>query len=451
MSVLLATAIMFGLMVLLLILGLPIAFAMGGSAVLFGLATRGMGALFLMYAAVITNVRTIILIAIPLFVFMGNILEVSGLADNLFTAARKWMGGLKGGLAVATVVVCTIFAACTGVSAASTVTMGLVAFPSMLKRGYDKKLAAGCVMAGGALGQLIPPGLMFILYGFMAQESVGRLFAGGIVPGLILSGLFIAYVLIRCYKNPDMGPAVPYEERAGFTEKIVSLKAIVLPVLLVISVLGSIFSGFATPTEAAAVGAAGAIICAIVYRRFTMATLKTALSRTLSLTAMIMWIVVGATAFTCIFTRAGGMELIRGTLLGFEVHPIIIVLLMQSTLFVLGMFMDPSGIILLCTPIFVPVIKELGFSAVWFGVLFIVNMEMAFLSPPYGINLFYIRGIAPKEVTMMDIYLSALPFIAIQAIGLVLIIAFPILAIWIPNLIFGGEVQLTSLVPSFFN
>ena len=182
-----------------------------------------------------------------------------------------------------------------------------------------------------------------------------------------------------------------------------------------------------------------------------MANLKTALSRTLSLTAMIMWIVVGATAFTCIFTRAGGMELIRGTLLGFEVHPIIIVLLMQSTLFVLGMFMDPSGIILLCTPIFVPVIKELGFSAVWFGVLFIVNMEMAFLSPPYGINLFYIRGIAPKDITMTDIYLSALPFIAIQAIGLVLIIAFPILAVWIPNLIFGGEVHLSFLSPLIFN
>lgn len=442
MTVIVATAILFGLMILLLALGLPIAFAMGGSAALYGLATRGTEALFLMYAAVLTNVRTIILIAIPLFVFMGNILEVSGLADDLFTAAQKWVGGLKGGLAVATVAVCTIFAACTGVSAASTVTMGIVAFPSMLKRKYDKKIAAGCVMAGGALGQLIPPGLMFILYGFMAQESVGRLFAGGIVPGLILSSLFITYILIRCYKNPNMGPEVPREERAYWKEKIISLRAIVLPALLVISVLGSIFSGFATPTEASAIGAAGAIICALIYRRFTFEKLKIALSRTLSLTAMIMWIVVGATAFTCIFTRAGGMELITSTLLGLEMPPIAIVLIMQFTLFILGMFMDPSGIILLCTPIFVPVIKQLGFSPVWFGVLFIINMEMAFLSPPYGINLFYMRGVAPKEVTMTDIYLSALPFIVVQAIALVLIIAFPILAVWIPNLIFGPEVAL---------
>jgi tripartite ATP-independent transporter DctM subunit len=442
MSVALATIIMFSGMVLLLALGLPIAFAMGGSAVLFGLATRGMDALFLMYAAVITNVRTIILIAIPLFVFMGNILEVSGLADDLFDAAQKWFGGLRGGLAVATVAVCTVFAACTGVSAASTVTMGLVAFPSMLKRNYDKKMAAGCVMAGGALGQLIPPGLMFILYAFLAQESVGRLFAGGIIPGLILAGLFISYVLIRCYKNPAMGPEVPREERANGKEKLLSLKAIVLPILLVMAVLGSIFSGFATPTEAAAVGAAGSIVCAIVYRRFTWRNLYSALSRTLSLTAMIMWIVVGATAFTCIFTRAGGMDVVRGTLLGLEVHPLVVVLMMQAVLFVLGMFMDPSGIILLCAPIFVPVVKELGFSPVWFGVLFVINMEMAFLSPPYGINLFYIRGIAPEDVTMTDIYLSALPFIIIQAIGLALTIAFPIVALWIPNLIFGAEVSL---------
>ncbi|MDD4859322.1 MAG: TRAP transporter large permease subunit [Dehalococcoidales bacterium] len=439
MTITVLTIILFGLMVLLLALGLPVAFAMGGAAVMFGIATRGFDSLFLMFVAVLTNIKTIILIAIPMFILMGNILEVSGLAEDLFKFAQNWLGRIRGGLAIAAVIVCTIFAACTGVSAAATVTMGLIALPAMLRRGYNARLAMGCIMGGGALGILIPPSVSFVLYGFMAQESVGRLFAGGIIPGFILSSLFIAYVMVVCYVNPKMGPALPKELRVSWSEKFASVKSIILPAMLVVFVLGSIFSGFATPTEASAVGAAGAVICALIYRRFTWKSMMDALSRSLSLTAMVMWIVVGATAFTTIFTRAGAMELIKNGLMNLEIPPIMIILIMQLVLFILGMFMDVSGIILLCTPLFVPVVKALGFSTVWFGVLFIINMEMGFLSPPYGINLFYMRGVATREITMTDIYMAALPFIVIQAIALFLTLFIPGLATWIPNMIFGPE------------
>lgn len=439
MNILLLTVFLFSLMLLLLVLGLPIAFALGGSAVILGLITLGPSSLFLTTTSVLNNIRTIVLIAVPLFIFMGNLLKASGLAEDLYYAAEKWIGGVRGGLAVGTVVICTIFAACTGVSGAATVTMGLIALPSMLRRRYDKRLALGCVMAGGALGQLIPPSLLFILYGFLANESVGRLFASGVVPGLILSGLFITYTLIACRIKTELGPATLPQERGNWKEKFISLKSVILPILLIIAVLGSIFSGFATPTEASAIGAFGALVVVAINRRLNWINMKEALYSTLSLTAMVMWIVVGATAFTAVFTAAGGSQLVKNLLLQTNVPPLGMIVIMQLTLFILGMFLDPTGILLLTVPIYLPAIRALGFNPVWFGALFIVNMEMAFLTPPYGVNLFYIKGIAPQEVSTADIYSSAFVFVAVQATALILILLFPDLALWLPNLLFGVE------------
>ena len=439
MSVATAIVLLFVLMLVLLVLGLPIAFVLGASAIILGFATMGIESVFLMVAAILNNMRTIILIAIPLFIFMGNMLQTSGLADDLYGAVQSWVGGLRGGLAIGTIVICTMFAAMTGVSAAATVTMGVVALPAMLSRGYSKHLVLGTVMGGGALGQLIQPSTMFILFGFMAPESVGRLFAGGILPGLILAGLFVTYISVMCTLRPSMGPVVPREERPTWAERFRSLKALALPVGLIAVVLGSIFTGFATPTEAAAVGAAGAIACSAIYRRLTLNSLREACHRTISLTSMVMWIAVGATAFTAVFAGAGGAHLIRSALLDIVGSPILVIVVMQAIIFILGMFMDPTGIILLCTPIFVPVVRELGFSTVWFGVLFLVNLEMAYLTPPYGMNLFYMKGIGVPGVEMSDIYKSALPFVVIQATVLVLLLAFPHLALWIPNLIYGLE------------
>lgn len=437
MSVVESTVLLLVIMLAFIGLGLPIAFALGGSAIIFAVTTMGWNSLFFMMMGVLNNMRTIVLIAVPLFVFMGYVLQSTGLAEDTFKMVHNWTGGIKGGLAVATVIVCTIFAACTGVSGAATVTMGLVAIPAMLRRQYDKHLSIGCVMGGGALGQLIPPSLILILYGFMGSESVGRLFAGGIIPGLILSGIFIVYILIKCALNPSAGPVIPPEERPTLREKFISLRTVILPISLVVAVLGSIFSGIATPTEASAVGAAGAIICAVVYRKLTLKNFKSALYQSIATSSMIMWIVTGATAFTLIFTSAGGSDFIIGTMLAMNAPPIVVVIMMQITLMILGCFMDPSGIVLLCTPIYVPVIRELGYSAVWFGVLLCVNMEMAYLTPPYGGNLFYIRGVTPPDITMKDIYVSAVPFIIMQFVTLVLVLFFPVLVTFIPDLIFG--------------
>lgn len=434
------TFLLFGLMLLLLFLGLPIVFALGGGAIILGLITMGFPSLMLVTTAVLSNMKTLVLIAVPLFIFMGNILKVSGIAEDLYAAAEKWIGGIRGGLAVGTVLICTIFAACTGVSGAATVTMGLIAVPAMLKRGYDRRLAMGCVMAGGALGQLIPPSLLFILYGFLANESVGRLFASGFIPGLILSGLFSLYILIACHHKPSLGPATPREERGDWREKFASLNSVLPPILLIVAVLGSIFSGLATPTEAAAVGALGALFIQFINRKFTYPNFREALYSTLTLSTMVIWIVIGATVFTTIFTASGGSDMVKKLMLELGLPPIWIVVMMQLTLFVLGCFIDPTGILMLTIPIYVPVIEALGFNKVWFGCLFVMNMEMAFITPPYGVNLFYLRGIVPAEVPTSVIWRSAGAFLSVQAIGLILVLLFPELALWLPNLLFGAEV-----------
>jgi len=331
-----------------------------------------------------------------------------------------------------------MFAACTGITGAATVTMGLVALPSMLQRKYDKKLAMGCIMAGGALGPLIPPSALLIVYAFMASESVGRLFAGGVIPGFLLSALFVIYILIRCRFQPHLGPALLPEEKATWREKFVLLKATFLPLLLIVMVLGSIFSGFATPTEAAAVGAFGSLLYAAIYRRLNWTNLKKAIYQTTHLSGMVMWIVIGATIFTTIYNGSGGAELVRSVVSGLNVAPIVIIIIIQITWLILGCLIDEFGILLLCTPIYVPIIKALGFDTVWFGVLFIVNMEMAYLTPPYGFNLFYMKGVAPKGTNIADIYRSAIPFLPIQLITLALVIIFPEIILWLPNLIFGA-------------
>lgn len=429
--------LLFALMLVLMVLGCPIAFCMGAAAVIFGIFAIGTPSLVIMFMGIFQTMRNIILVAVPLFILMGGILETSGIAAAAYKMAYKWSGGLRGGLAVGTIIICTIFAACTGISGAATVAMGLIALPAMLSRGYDKSIAIGSVMAGGALGVLIPPSIIMIVYALQADESVGRLFAGGVLPGFVLSGSFIFYIIIRCALNPTLGPALPPGERVGFKDKLLSLKALILPVVLIIMVLGSIFTGFATPTEAAGVGAIGAILCAAVYRGLNLKAIKSSIYDTTRLTAMVMWIVVGATCFTTMVTFSGTGDLLRGILLNLHVPPITIIIIMQISYLVLGCFMDPTGIIMLTAPIYVPVVRALGFDVVWFGVLWVINMEMAYLTPPFGVNLFYMQAISPKGITMTDIYKSAVAFISVQFIVLILAISFPNLILWLPNLVFG--------------
>lgn len=437
MNIGLITVLLFGFLLVGLALGLPLTFTLGGIGTIAIFFLWGPQALFVVIARSFGIMQSFMLVAIPLFIFMGIVLERSGLGDDLYATMQHWLGPLRGGLAIGTVIICAVFAAMTGISGAATVTMGVISLPAMLRRKYDPMLAVGSISAGGALGILIPPSVIMIIYGLLAEESVGGLFAGGVFPGLLLTFLFIVYIGIRAAIQPKLAPALPDEERATWREKFVSLRAVILPILLVVMVLGSIFSGIASPSEAAAVGAAGSLVCAAVYRKLTWGLIKEACTRAFKLNCMVLWIIIGASAFTGVYTAIGAPELARQIIEAMEVNRWLILAVIQSTYFILGMFLDPTGILMITVPIYVPVIKALGFDTLWFGVLFVMNMEMAFLTPPFGFNLFYMKAIVPKSITMGDIYRSIIPFVGLQAVGLALVIIFPQIALWLPSVLIG--------------
>ena len=433
MSIELITLLFIGSLILLLLLGLPIAFSLGGVSLVFAFFLWGPASLYQVASAAWGTGYDWLFVCIPLFIYMGTVLQVSGVADDLYSMVHIWMGPLRGGLAMATVVVSTVFAAMAGVSGAACVTMGLVALPPMLKRSYDKSIALGSVAAGAALGILIPPSLMLILYGSITRESIGKLFAGGIFPGLLLSAMFIIYIGIRSAIQPKIGPPLPPQERGSWRNKFVSLRAVILPFLIIVAVLGSIYMGIATPTEAAAVGALGALISAAIYRRLNWENLKTSVTQGFRISAMVMWIVIGATCFRSVYAAIGGSEFVQHALLSLPVGRYAILIGMQIVIFTMGMFIDPAGIVMIATPILTPVVQALGFDLLWFGILLTTNLEMSYLTPPLGMNLFYLKGVAPPEVSMGDIYRSIIPFVVIQAIGLALIIIFPQIAMWLPS------------------
>jgi len=430
-------AILFGGLFVGLVFGLPMAFTLGTSAIVAGFIFQGTTIVELVIRSTYGPMTNLILVALPLFILMACVLEKSGIADDLFTAMHQWTGPLRGGIAIAVVGICTIIAAMSGVSTAGVVTMGIIALPIMLAKGYNKTIAIGPILAGGALGILIPPSTTFIVYGMLTRTSIGRLFAGGIIPGFILSTLYMSYIGIRCYFQPHLGPPLPKEERVSLVEKIKLSRGLVLPVLLIMSVLGSIFGGIASPTESAAVGALGAVICAAVHRRLNWAMLKEAAVRTASITGMIMWILFGAFCFASIFISTGGPTMVKEFIFGLDVPPILVIFIMQVSYMILGCFMDEITILFLTIPIYMPILIGFGYDPVWFGVLFIVNMQMAYLTPPFGLTLFYMRGIAPPGVTLMDIYRSVLPFVGLQAFGLILVLLFPQLTLWLPDIVFG--------------
>ena len=435
MSIEMITVLLFGALILFLALGLPLAFVMGGVGVVGSYFLWGDKGLFLVVSQTYGAMGKFTLLAIPLFIFMAMILERAGVADDLYTLMHRWMGPLRGGLAIGTVIICTIFAAMSGISGAATVSMGVIALPAMLKRNYDKTIAMGCISGGGALGILIPPSVPMILYATLTGESIGGLFAGGVMPGLVLAALFILYIGIRCYFQPSLGPALPVDERVSWREKIISLKAVSLPVLIIVMVLGSIYAGVCTATEAAALGCLGSIFSAVVYRKLNWTLIKETCYRTAALTAMIIWILIGAYCFTSVYTGTGAHELMEHILLSIPGGKWAILITMQIIFLILGCILDPVGIIMICTPVFVPVIKALGFDPLWFGVLFIMNMEMGYLTPPFGFNLFYMKAIAPPGITMGDIYRSIVPFVILQGIGLIIVIVFPEIALWLPRVV----------------
>lgn len=431
-------ALLFGCLFLALALGCPIAFAIGGVGLIFIFLAWDPGAVVMIGLEAFAKLSSFSFLAIPLFILMANTLQESGLAEALYGAMHRWLGFIGGGLAMGTVIICVLFAAMAGISGAATVSMGLIALPAMLKRGYNSNIAIGCISAGGALGILIPPSVTMIIYGLIAPESVGRLFAGGVFPGLVLATLFITYIAVRARLQPSLAPAVPPEERVGWGEKFRSVKDVAAPILIILAVLGGIFGGITTISEAAAVGALASLICALFYRRLNWQVLRTITTKTLGLSCLVMWIVLGSTAFSAFFSAIGASRMIADVIAALEINRWLVLIAMQFLLLIMGMVMETTGIIMVTVPAFVPVIKLLGFDPVWFGVLFVMNMEMGFLTPPFGYNLFYMKGVVPKGITMGDIYRSVAPFVLLQALGLAICMIFPQIVLFLPNLIFGS-------------
>ncbi len=435
MSIELLSVMFFGALLVFLLSGLPLSFVLGGVSMIFLYFTWGPEAFYMVAAQTWGAMNKFTLVAVPLFIFMAMILERSGVAKDLYEMMYLWFGPVGGGLAIGTVVICAIFSAMCGISGAAVVSMGTIALPSMLERNYDKELALGCINSGGGWGILIPPSVIMILYALISGESVGRLFAGGVFPGLLLLILVSTYIAIRCYFQPHLGPAIPKAERGNWTRKFAALKAVILPIVIVVMVLGSIIGGITTPTEAAAMGVLGAIISSLIYRQFSWSLMKEAAVRTLRLTGMIMWILFGAYCFSAAYHGMGAHQLIENMMSYIPGGPWGTIIFIQIVIFILAMVLDPAGIMMITVPVFLPIIQAQGFDPLWFGILFVINMEIGYMTPPFGFNLFYLKGIVPKGITMGDIYRSVIPYTLVELTGLVIIMVFPQIAIWLPNLL----------------
>lgn len=422
-----------------LFMGHPLAFVLGGLGIIFGLIGTWGPNIFALFPNRIYGIMdNYVLLAIPLFIIMAQFLDQSGVTEDLFEALRYMLGPLRGGIGITVILVCTVFAACTGVIGASVVAMGLLALPMMLKYGYDKQMTCGAICAGGTLGILIPPSIMLVIMASEATLSVGQLFAGAIFPGLLLAALYTAYLGIRCYRNPELGPPISKEELAQVTKKqiaVMVLKSLVPPVILILGVLGTLFTGIATPTEAAGGGAFLAFVMVLAYRKFSWQSLYQSIVKTGRTSTMVLMVLVGATCFTGVFLGNGGGDVVTNFVLGLGLGKWGTFVVMMIIVFLLGMFIDWLGIVLICFPLFLPIAAQLGFDKVWFVVIIAVNLQASFLTPPFGYALFYLRGIAVAGVETVDIYKGIIPYVSLMLIGLVLCTIFPQIITWLPTMI----------------
>jgi len=395
--------------------------------------------LFLVASNVLHVLSNYPLVAVPLFVLMSSILERSGVAEDLFNAMAILSGRIRGGVAVQTTLVSVIMAAMTGVIGGEIVMLGLIALPQMLRLGYDRKLTMGTICASGILATLIPPSIVMIVYGFSAGVSITDLFLGGIMPGLLYAGLFIIYILVRCNLNPALAPLPPEElTRLSFQTKLKLMKGLILPIVLIGWVMGSIYGGIASVTEAAGVGVFGAIFTAWARRRLSWTMILDAVERTMYTMGRIIWLILGAVSLVGIYNVIGGTNFMKGVLTGLDLPPLGIIIVMMLILMLLGTFMEWIAIVFITVPIFAPVVVALGFDPVWFGVLFVMNMQIYFLSPPFGPAAFWLKSVAPEDVTLQEIFIGVMPFIALQTIGMFMVLFFPDIAMWLPRMVGSG-------------
>lgn len=419
--------IMFFVALVMLLFGFPVAFTFGGIALLFGVFAEGFDMFAFMPFRIQSYMENTVMMAVPLFVFMGIVLQKTRLAEQLLEAMGKLFGGVRGGLAISTILVGALLAASTGVVGASVVAMGLISLPVMLKYKYNKSLACGTICASGTLGQIIPPSIILIILGDVLGIPVGDLFQAAVVPGLVLIGCYILYILFITWRKPEYAPAIPYNEEDGSRKEqiIQALKAILPPLTLVLVVLGSIFSGIATPTESSALGGVGALVLALIYRKFSFKMVFESSLETVKITAMVFAILVGATAFSMAFSYTGGDYIVEEALLSLPGEKWGFIILSMVAILILGFFIDFVEIAFIIVPILAPVAEALGINMIWFAILIAMNLQTSFLTPPFGFSLFYLKGVAPSNVQTTDIYRGVLPFIALQLAVLASIVIFP--------------------------
>ncbi len=431
--------VMFPALFLLIFLGFPVAFSLMGVAFVFGVMTFDMAAFFQFTQKVEDVASNFVLAAVPLFVFMGAMLERSGIAESLFSAVHLWTRRLPGGLAIGTVGMCIIFAASTGVIGATETVVGLLAIPAMMRYRYRNSLISGTICAGGSLGTIIPPSVVVVVLGPIANVSIGDLMVGMIFPGLILSGLYILYILVYCTIDKEAGPRMPAEDDdTPLLEKIViTVKALLPPSLMIVAVLGSIMLGIAAPTEAAALGAVGAILLTLLYRRFTLKTFWEALVKTLTVTSMIMLILLAGSLFTGVFAATGGMAVMRDLLEAVDLGPWGMIFLFLGLVFIAGFFLEWISILLIFVPLFMPFVTAAGFDPLWFSMLILIMIQTSYLTPPMAPAIFYLRGIAPPEMTLPQMYRGVIPFIVLQVVVLAIVMIFPETALWLPDQLLG--------------
>ena len=422
-----------------ILLGYPTAFTLMALGIIFGWFGFGDIVFRLLVASTFKVMTNDVLIAIPLFVFMGYLIERAGVLDRLFNSIQLMTGPMRGSLALATMLTCTIFATATGIVGASVTLMGLLALPAMIKARYDIRLATGTIAAGGTLGILIPPSVLLILYGAVAGVSVPRLYAGAFLPGLMLSGLYLIYILVRVYTDPKAGPALPLEER-NFPVLTIIYRAFTsfVPIVgLIGSVLGSILYGWATPGEAAALGALGAIILAAIYGRLNWVTISESVTLTARTSAMVGWLFVGSSLFAAVFARLGGSKVIEDWVLSLGLSPVTFFWLAQAVIFLLGWPLEWTEITIIFLPIFLPLLKQFNIDPLFFGIMTALNQQTSFLSPPVAMSAFYLKGVAPKHVTLNSIFQGMYPFLGIQVLAMVVLWFWPELAMYLPGMLYG--------------
>ncbi|MCY4030913.1 MAG: TRAP transporter large permease subunit [Hyphomicrobiales bacterium] len=432
---------MFASMMVMLLTGQRVFGAIGFVAVVSALLLWGDGGSEIAFSAAMKVMKWYPLLTLPLFIFMGYMLSESGIADDLYRMFHVWMGPLNGGLAIGTMGLMIAVSAMNGLSVAGMAIGASIALPELLRRGYDKIMVTGVIQAGSSLGILVPPSVVLVLYGMIARQPIGQLWIAGALPGLLMATLFIIYIVVRCRLQPHLGPPLPEEERrmVGWGEKLRLLRAGIVPLFIFFSMTGLFLMGITSLVESSAVGATASLVAALVKGRLSAKVLQETVRKTLGVSCMFMWIILAALCFGAVFDGLGAVKAIENFFVGnLGLGPWGILILMQVSYLIMGMFLDDTAMLVIVAPLYVPLVGLLGFDLIWYGVLYTITCQIAYMTPPFGYNLFLMKAMAPPEVSLGDIYRSIIPFVAVMMLGLVLVMAFPQIALWLPNWYYGG-------------